>query len=42
MHDIDPTDFIALGDKQAEIQTIQEQINELEELWIDLSEKLGD
>lgn len=42
MRDIDPTDFIALGDKQAEIQTIQEQINELEELWMDLSEKLGD
>lgn len=42
MHDIDPTDFIALGDKQSEIQTIQEQINELEELWMDLSEKLGD
>ncbi|WP_417144547.1 ABC-F family ATP-binding cassette domain-containing protein [Raoultibacter massiliensis] len=42
MHDIDPTDFIALGNKQAEMQTIQGQINELEELWIDLSEKLGD
>lgn len=42
MHDIDPTDFVALGEKQAEVQAIQDQITELEELWIDLSEKLGD
>lgn len=42
MHDIDPTDFVALGDKQAELQALRDQIAELEELWIDLSEKLGD
>ena len=42
MHDIDPTDFVALGDKQAELQALRDQITELEELWIDLSEKLGD
>lgn len=42
MHDIDPTDFVALGKKQAEVQAMQDQITELEELWIDLSEKLGD
>lgn len=42
MHDIDPTDFVALGEKQAEVQAMQDQIAELEELWIDLSEKLGD
>ena len=42
MHDIDPTDFVTLGDKQAELQALRDQIAELEELWIDLSEKLGD
>ena len=42
MHDIDPSDFVALGDKQKELQDVQDQIIELEELWIDLSEKLGD
>lgn len=42
MHDIDPTDFVALGDKQADVQAILDQIAELEELWIDLSEKLGE
>ena len=42
MHTIDPSDFMALGDMQAKLHEVRDQINELEELWMDLSEQLGD
>lgn len=42
MHTLDPSDFVGLGEKQAQLQTLRDQISELEEVWIDLSEQLGD
>ena len=42
MHAIDPSDFVGLGERQADLQAVRDQIAELEEAWIDLSEQLGD
>ena len=40
MHEVDPSDYVALGQKQAELDAIQAQIGELEEQWLELSEQL--
>ncbi|MEG0374772.1 MAG: ATP-binding cassette domain-containing protein, partial [Raoultibacter sp.] len=42
MHTLDPSDFVGLGDMQAKLQTVRDQINELEDQWMELSEQLGD
>ena len=36
----DPTDFTALGDFQAQISDLQQQIDALEEEWMEAAEKL--
>ena len=38
----DPTDFTALGDFQAQIGDLQQQIDALEEEWMEAAEKLGE
>lgn len=38
----DPTDFAALGDFQAQINDLQQQIDALEEEWMEAAEKLGE
>ena len=38
----DPTDFTALGDFQAQISDLQQQIDALEEEWMEAAEKLGE
>ncbi len=41
MHDVDPTDYVALGDVQKRIQAMERQISDLEDHWVHLSEKLS-
>ena len=36
------TDFTALGDFQAQISDLQQQIDALEEEWMEAAEKLGE
>ena len=38
----DPTDFVALGDIQAEIDDLQSQLDELELVWLETAEALGE
>ena len=38
----DPTDFTALGDFQTQINDLQQQIEALEEEWMEAAEKLGE
>ncbi len=38
----DPTDFAALGDFQAQINDLQQQIDALEEEWLEAAEQLGE
>lgn len=40
MQQADPTDYVALGDFEAQAAAIQDRIDELEDLWLELSEKL--
>ena len=40
MHDIDPQDFVALGEKSAKISQLRAEQDELEERWLELSEQL--
>ncbi len=39
---VNPSDFVTLGKKQAQLNELDAQASELEELWLELSEKLGD
>ena len=39
---IDPTDYQALLDKQAEIAAAEAELEELETEWLELSERLGE
>ena len=41
MHDADPTDYVALGTIQGEIDELQAQLEELELIWLETSERLG-
>lgn len=41
MTEVDPSDYIELGNIQKDLQEIKQQISELEDMWIKLSEKLG-
>ncbi len=41
LHDADPSDYVALGQIQAELQDLRNQMEALEETWLDLTEKLG-
>lgn len=40
LHEIDGTDFIALGEQQAKIAQLQAELSELEEIWFECSEIL--
>lgn len=40
LHTLDPTDYLALGEAQAELDGLQAKLQELETAWLDLSEKL--
>ena len=40
LHAADPTDFVALGDIQREIDGFKEQLEELELVWLETSEAL--
>ena len=42
LHSADPTDFVALGDIQAEINELQSQLDDLELVWLETAEALGD
>ncbi|WP_251230623.1 ABC-F family ATP-binding cassette domain-containing protein [Adlercreutzia aquisgranensis] len=42
MLSVDPTDFQALGSKQAEIDELQEKLEELEAEWLEAAEALGE
>lgn len=39
---IDGTDFVALGEQQQKISALQAELEELEDTWLDLSERLGE
>ena len=41
LHEADPTDFIALGEIQRELDECKRQIEELELIWLETSEALG-
>ena len=41
LHEADPTDFVALGDIQKEIDDFKTQLEELEMVWLETSEALG-
>lgn len=40
MGELDPTDFIALGDAQAAIQELEDALTTLEDEWLEVSERL--
>ena len=42
LHGADPTDFVALGSIQAEIDDLKEQLDELELIWLETAEALGE
>jgi len=37
LHDADPTDFVALGEIQRELEGYQAQLEELETIWLETS-----
>lgn len=40
LHAADPSDYVALGDAQGRLHEIERQISQLEDEWVELSEKL--
>ena len=38
----DPSDFVALGDFQKQLEDLQAQIDTLEEEWLEAAEALGE
>lgn len=40
LHELDPSDFVALGDQQAEINKLKNELDDQEMIWLDVSEKL--
>ena len=42
LHAADPTDFVALGDIQKEIDGYQAQLEELELVWLETADALGE
>ena len=42
LHEADPTDFVALGDIQHEIDDYKAQLEELELTWLETSEALSE
>ena len=42
LHVADPTDYVALGEIQQEIDALQAQLEELELVWLETSEALGE
>ena len=40
MFDVDPTDFVKLGEQQQVINDLKAQLDELELAWLEASEKL--
>ncbi|MEG0070363.1 MAG: ATP-binding cassette domain-containing protein, partial [Raoultibacter sp.] len=42
MADVDPSDYVALGEVQAKIHTLESQASALEEEWMELAEALGE
>ena len=42
LHEADPTDFVALGEIQKEIDSCKAQLEELELVWLETSEALGE
>ena len=40
LHEADPTDFVALGDIQKEIDDFKAQLEDLEMVWLETSEAL--
>ena len=41
-HAAGPADFVALGDIQAEINELQSQLDDLELVWLETAETLGE
>ena len=41
LHETDPSDYVALGDVQGRIHSIEHQIADLEDAWMELSERLA-
>ena len=41
LHEADPTDFVALGEIQSEIDDFKQQLEDLELVWLETSEALG-
>ena len=41
LHAADPTDFVALGQIQKEIDELKTHLEELEMVWLETSETLG-
>jgi len=41
MHEADPSDYVAIVDAQARLQSIEQQISDLEDEWLGLSERLS-
>ena len=42
MTEVDPSDYVKLGDMQKEIKEIEAQIEALEEEWMEAAEALGE
>ncbi len=42
LYEVDPTDFIALGEAQQQIDALKAQLEELELVWLEASEQLGE
>jgi len=41
MQEADPSDYVAIVDAQARLQSIEQQISDLEDEWLGLSERLS-
>jgi hypothetical protein len=41
MHEADPSDYVAIVDAQAQLHGIEQQISELEDEWLGLSDRLS-
>jgi ATPase subunit of ABC transporter with duplicated ATPase domains len=40
LHDVDPSDYVRLGEKQAVVAALESEAAELEEAWLDLGARL--